>query len=171
VHVRADDVATTRLLESTGWRTESVVTQLVHGGTPLAPAREDVMALTPADMADLRALLAAGGASEAMLAGCYGDDFFVRAAPVWVYGARDEAGRLTGCVAVRRQLRSAMVFALTVSPEARGSGLGRALADRAVATARANGAEFCHAEAEPEALSLALSCGFAPVGAWRRLER
>jgi GNAT superfamily N-acetyltransferase len=177
VSVRADDVATTRLLEAIGWRTAELSTQLVHAGlvsaTP-APAPEGftVAELGVADLPEVRTLLAtAGGASPEMLAGCYSDEFFVKAAPAWLFGARDENGRLVGCIGVRRQQRSAMLFGLAVHDDHRGAGLGRALVAEAVRTGRTNGAEFCHASADAAALPLALSCGFYRVGGWRRLER
>jgi GNAT superfamily N-acetyltransferase len=177
VSVRAEDVATTRLLEATGWRTADLSTQLVHSGlvstTPgQAPEGYAIVELDVADLPELRTLLAtAGDASPELLASCYADDFFVKAAPVWLFGARDESGRLVGCIAVRRQQRSAMLFALAVHEDHRSAGLGRALVAEAVRTGRTNGAEFCHASADAAALPLALSCGFYRVGGWRRLER
>jgi GNAT superfamily N-acetyltransferase len=176
VNVRADDLATTRALEAAGWRTESVTAQLVHPGRDAEPqAVPDgytIAELAVADLPEFRTVLAAsGGASAALVAACYGDDFFVRAAPAWLFGARDAAGRLVAIVGVRRQERSAMVFGLAVDPEHRSAGLGRALVDTAVGAGRRAGAAFAHASAESDALPLALSCGFHRVGAWRRLGR
>jgi GNAT superfamily N-acetyltransferase len=176
VNVRADDLATTRTLEAAGWRTESVTAQLVHPGRGAEPQPVPdgytIAALTAADLPEFRTVLAESGrASVALVEACYGDDFFVRAAPAWLFGARDGEGRLVATVGVRRQQRSAMVFALAVAPEHRSAGLGRALVDTAVTTGRLAGAEFSHASAESDALPLALSCGFHRVGAWRRLGR
>ncbi|MDQ1711767.1 MAG: hypothetical protein QOE45_1217 [Frankiaceae bacterium] len=176
VSVRADDLVTTRALEAAGWWTESVMAQLVHPGRDTEPHRAPegyaVEALTVADLPELRAvLLASGNASAALVESCYGDDFFVRAAPAWLFGARDANGRLVATVGVRRQQRSAMLFGLVVEPAHRSAGLGRALVDAAIGAGRAAGAEFAHASAEQDALPLALSCGFHRVGAWRRLSR
>jgi GNAT superfamily N-acetyltransferase len=174
VHVRhdLDDVAAA--LGTIGWRTASVVTQLVHDGAVAGEPVPDgytVEALTVADLPEFRALLrTASDATEAMLDVCFGDDFFVKAAPAWLFGARDASGALAGVIGVRRQQRAAMLFALAVAPEHRGSGIGRTLAAAAVAQANEAGAEFSHAVAEPEALLLALSCGFRRVGTWLRLE-
>jgi GNAT superfamily N-acetyltransferase len=189
VNVRADDLATTHALEADGWRTESVTAQLVHpcrSATPAESAAAELAALaapeqpdgyaierlTVADLPDVRALLVDhADATPELVDACYGADFFVRAAPAWLFGARDASGRLVATVGVRRQQRSAMLFALAVDSEHRSAGLGRALVDAAVATGRAAGAEFSHASAESDALPLALSCGFHRVGAWRRLVR
>lgn len=177
VNVRADDLATARALEAAGWRTESVMAQLVHPGraaraAAAAPAGYTIEALTVDDLPEVRAILVAhAGASTALVESSYGKDFFARAAPAWLFGARDADGRLVATVGVRRQVRSAMLFALAVAPEHRSAGLGRALVDVAVAAGRTAGAEFSHASAESGSLPLALSCGFHRVGAWRRLAR
>jgi N-acetylglutamate synthase-like GNAT family acetyltransferase len=106
-----------------------------------------------------------------MLAHSYGDDFFTVAAPVWMYGARDGAGRLVGVIAVRRQGRSAMVFALTVDPEWRSTGLSTALIAGSVRQAMSVGAEFVHAQASDRSLRRLTDNGFTAAGTWLRLVR
>ncbi len=175
-YVRGDDLATARLLEETGWRPCSVATQLVHtAGTAPAtalPAGYTVHELTAADLPEFRAVLTEHGDTTAeVVDACYGPEFFVRAAPAWLYGVRDASGALVGTIGVRRQHSGAMLFGLSVHDAHRRAGVGRALVEAALACAYAHGAAFCHAAAEDESVRLALACGFADVGTWRRLDR
>jgi N-acetylglutamate synthase-like GNAT family acetyltransferase len=111
------------------------------------------------------------GIDESMLAHSYGDDFFTVAAPVWMYGARDGAGRLVGLLAVRRQGRAAMAFALTVDPDWRSTGLSTALIAASVRQAMSVGAEFVHAQASDRSERRLADSGFKAVGTWLRLVR
>lgn len=175
INVRADDHAVTERLQRAGWHCASLTSQLVHTGAALSavpPAGYTLQGLSRADLPAFRELLAsAGGASDELIAACYGDDFFVRAAPAWLFGAFDEGGCLVGTVGTRIQTRSAMVFGLTVEGGHQRGGLALALVNAAVRCGRNAGATFAHASGEPGTSGLALAAGFTRVGAWRRLER
>ena len=162
-------------LAGNGWAHTDVVTQTVHDGRAVPQIVSGLPAiheLQPGDMADVRDLLStAGGVEGAQLAASYSDDFFTVAAPVWMFGARDGAGRLVGTMAIRRQHRAAMGFALTVDEEWRSTGLSTALVAAAVRQASAVGAAFVHAQACDRSARRLADCGFATVGTWHRLVR
>jgi GNAT superfamily N-acetyltransferase len=168
-----EPIATT--LGAAGWTCTETVTQMIHRGADvpqIVSGLPAVHALQPGDLADVRDLMRRhAGVDESMLEHSYGDDFFVVAAPVWLFGARDGAGRLVGQIALRRQGRSAMGFGLTVDPAWRSTGLSTVLVGSAVRQAMAVGAEFVHAQARPTSARRLTDCGFAGVGAWLRLVR
>jgi N-acetylglutamate synthase-like GNAT family acetyltransferase len=175
VYVAASQPETVAVLQQRGWRHVETVAQAVHDG-PSAPnvvsGLPNVHELQPGDMADVRALLRThGDVEEELLANSYRNDFFTVAAPVWLFGARDGAGRLVGLVGLRRQGRSAMGFALTVDSDWRSTGLSTALVATAVRRAVAMGAEFVHAQANDRSARRLEDCGFITVGAWHRLVR
>ena len=175
VYVSAGQDDAVAALRLAGWTGTEAVAQMVHSGRVVLQAVSGlpaVYALEPGDMADVRELMRRyAGIDESMLAHSYGDDFFTVAAPVWMYGARDGAGRLVGVVAVRRQGRSAMGFALTVDPAWRSTGLSTALVASIVGRAMSVGAEFVHAQAGARSLRRLTDCGFNQVGTWIRLVR
>jgi N-acetylglutamate synthase-like GNAT family acetyltransferase len=175
VYVTTEQPGIAALLEQAGWTTTEVVAQLTHELGPvnnLVAGMPSVDFLHPGDMADVRRLLRTfGGVEESQLDCSYGDDFFVVAAPVWLLGARDGAGRLVGLVGMRRQGRSAMGFALTVDADWRSTGLSTALVAAAVRHASAIGVEFVHAQASTRSVRRLVGCGFNAVGAWQRLVR
>jgi predicted N-acetyltransferase YhbS len=175
VYVCVTQAAGTIALQSAGWQRDEVVAQMVHTGSPTSEAvagLPSVHELQPGDLADVRDLQRrSSDIEESVLEHSYGDDFFTVAAPVWMFGARDDAGRLVGTIAIRRQDRSAMAFGLSVDANWQGTGLSTALVATAVRQASAVGAEFVHAQGnEHGALRLA-NCGFSIVGAWQRLVR
>ena len=175
VYVAAEQEAIVTTLGAAGWDYAESVTQMVHRGAdvPLVVSGlPTVSALQPGDMADVRDLMRRfAGVDESILEHSYGDDFFVVAAPVWLFGARDGAGQLVGQIALRRQGRSAMGFGLTVDPAWRSTGLSTVLVAAAVRQAMAVGAEFVHAQARETSARRLADCGFAPVGTWLRLVR
>ena len=175
VYVTAGQQAAVTGLGLAGWSVDQTVSQMVHGGRAVLQTVSGLPAvqpLQPADMTDVRELMRRhAGIDEAMLAHSYGDDFFTVAAPVWMYGARDGAGQLVGLIAVRRQGRAAMGFALTVDPDWRSTGLSTALVAAAVRQAMSVGAEFVHAQAGDRSVRRLSDCGFVPVGQWVRLVR
>jgi GNAT superfamily N-acetyltransferase len=175
VYVTATQPETSELLQQLGWRVDEVCIQTVHDGTripEIVSGLPTVHLLQPGDMADVRELLHAhGGVEDAQLTSSYGDDFFTVAAPVWMFGARDGAGRLVGLVAIRRHGRSVMGFALTVDPAWRSTGLSTALIAVAVRQAVDTGAEFVHAQACDRSVRRLVDCGFTAVGTWHRLVR
>jgi GNAT superfamily N-acetyltransferase len=175
VYVCAERDGVATALVATGWRHAGVVTQMIHTGVEVPeiigglPA---VYALQPGDLADVRDLMRrCSDVDESLLAHSYGDDFFTVAAPVWMFGARDGAGRLVGLVAVRRQGRSAMGFALNVDHSWRSTGLSTALLATAVRQAMTVGAHFVHAQANDQSRQRMTDSGFSAVGSWMRLVR
>jgi hypothetical protein len=170
---RQDGVSTA--LQTAGWHVAEVVTQMVHDGAEIpeiVSGLPAVHALQPGDLADVRDLMRrSGDVEESLLAHSYGDDFFSVAAPVWMFGARDGAGRLVGVNAVRRQGRSAMGFALNVDSAWRSTGLSTALVATAVRQAMAVRAQFVHAQANDRGHRRLAGCGFTAVGTWVRLVR
>ena len=162
-------------LQAIGWRRAEAVTQMVHDGTAvpeIVSGLPAVYALQPGDLADVRDLMRrSGDVEESLLAHSYGDDFFSVAAPVWMFGARDGAGRLVGVNAVRRQGRSAMGFALNVDPAWRSTGLSTSLIATAVRQAMTVGAQFVHVQGNDRSTRRLTDCGFTTVGTWVRLVR
>ena len=162
-------------LQLTGWRRTDVVTQMVHDGAvvpEIVSGLPAVHALQPGDLADVRDLLRrCSDVEESVLEHSYSDDFFNVAAPVWMFGARDGAGRLVGVIAVRRQGRSAMGFALNVDTDWRSTGLSTALVAVAVRQAVSVGAEFVHVQGNALSTRRLTDCGFTTVGSWVRLVR
>jgi GNAT superfamily N-acetyltransferase len=165
-------------LVAAGWSTAEVMAQMVATRPAPMAVRARVSADLPAveplgadDLDRLRALLLAQGCEPEVLAASYPDDFFTVAAPVQVFGARDAAGQLVGSVAVRRQSRGALGFALNVAAGWQGRGLGRALVVAGLDAGFATGAEFVHAQAGQASAGLLTSCGFTGAGAWQRLIR
>lgn len=78
-----------------------------------------------------------------------------------------DAGRVTGLVIGRVTAGEAEILTLAVDPELRGAGLGRALVDAAVETARVGGAEDMYLEVAADnapAISLYARTGFETVG-------
>lgn len=175
VYVSSGQPGVAETLRRNGWTSVELSTHLVHDGrhAPEVIARIPVVRpLQPGDMADVRQLMRDhAGIDEAQLLASYPDNFFEVAAPVWLFGARDDAGRLVGVVAVRRQGRSAMGFALTVDPAWRSTGLSTALITAGVRQASAIGADFIHAQANERSARRLVECGFTVVGAWERLVR
>jgi GNAT superfamily N-acetyltransferase len=154
-----------------GWSREETYDHLVLDPVAGGPGADDrIEMLGPDDLADLRELLRLLGAPESILAGHYPDDFFEVCAPVRVLGVREE-GRLVGSVAVRRQTRSALGFALNVAPEARGRGLGRALVSAAAEHAAGLGAEYLHAQSAGAAAAMLRRWGWDRVGSWALMHR
>ncbi len=98
------------------------------GTLPLPP----IQAATPADLADVRALVAAAGLTLAGLDAC------VNGGAVVVCRERD--GCLLGVAATERYGPVAFLRSVAVRAPARGRGLGRALVERALVDARAAGA-------------------------------
>jgi len=162
-------------LQGSGWQRTGVVTQMIHRGAvvpEIVSGLPAVYALQPGDLADVRDLMRrCSDVDESLLAHSYGDDFFTVAAPVWMFGARDGAGRLVGMAAVRRQGRSAMGFGLNVDGAWRSSGLSRALLATTVRQAMTVGAHFVHAQANDLSRRCMADCGFTAVGSWVRLVR
>jgi ribosomal protein S18 acetylase RimI-like enzyme len=159
-------------LLAAGWRSAGMQTQLVvqragwSGG-----AADDVRELGVADLPEFRRTLArATGADDRLLTASYGDDFFERAHPAWLFGKFDGAW-LVGTVGMRLQQRSAMVFALGVDDSDRSRGVARDLVRAAVSQAFAAGATFVHALAEPAGLRVGLAAGASVVGSWEQFER
>ena len=175
VYVAAGQDGVATALQASGWQRAELVTQMVHAGIEVPDAISGlpaVHALQPGDLADVRALMRrCSDIDESLLAHSYGDDFFTVAAPVWMFGARDGAGRLVGMVAVRRQGRSAMGFGLNVDHQWRSTGLSTALLATAVRQATTVGAQFVHAQANELSARRLADCGFASVGSWARLVR
>ena len=175
VYVAAGQEALITMLAAAGWSYAEAVTQMVHCGADVpqvVSGLPSVHLLQPGDMVDVRDLMRRhAGIEETMLEHSYGDDFFVAAAPVWLFGARDGAGRLVGQIGLRRQGRSAMGFGLTVDPTWRSTGLSTVLVAAAVRQATAAGAEFVHAQARPASVRVLTDCGFTAVGTWLRLVR
>jgi GNAT superfamily N-acetyltransferase len=162
-------------LETAGWTPVEVMLQMTCDATAAAAVAADLppfLPLGPADLPDLRELLRVhAGADDAFLASSYPDDFFEVAAPVWVFGARDDSGRLVASVAVRRQGRGALGFALIVAQEWRSRGLAKAAVAAALAQAFASGADFVQAQAGEASQALLVECGFTVVGSWQRMTR
>jgi GNAT superfamily N-acetyltransferase len=175
VYVEAGQTDTVAALVAQGWAVSEVVSHLVHEGAATAAVPEGLPAITPlqpTDLPDVRDLLYRhGGVDEEQLAAFYGDDFVLVAAPVWMFGARDKDGRLVAVVAVRRQGRGAMGFALTVDPDWRSSGLSTALVSAAVDHAMLVGAAFVHAQAGLRSRGCLRAVGFVEAGTWQRLTR
>ena len=175
VYVAAGQEALITMLAAAGWTYAEAVTQMIHRGADVpqvVSGLPSVHLLQPGDMVDVRDLMRRhAGIEESMLEHSYGDDFFVVAAPVWLFGARDGAGRLVGQIGLRRQGRSAMGFGLTVDPTWRSTGLSTVLVGAAVRQAMAAGAEFVHAQARPASVRVLTDCGFTAVGTWLRLVR
>jgi len=175
VYVAAGQEGLVTTLAAAGWEYTEAVTQMIHRGTDVpqvVSGLPSVHALQPGDMVDVRDLMRRhAGIEESLLEHSYGDDFFVVAAPVWLFGARDGAGRLVGQLGLRRQGRSAMGFGLTVDPTWRSTGLSTVLVGSAVRQAMAAGAEFVHAQARPASVRVLTDCGFTAVGTWLRLVR
>ena len=175
VYVAAGQEALVTTLAAAGWEYAEAVTQMIHHGADVPQVVSGlpaVHALQPGDMVDVRDLMRRhAGIEEQMLQHSYGDEFFVVAAPVWLFGARDGAGRLVGQIGLRRQGRSAMGFGLTVDPVWRSTGLSTVLVASAVRQAMAAGAEFVHAQARPASVRVLTDCGFSAVGTWLRLVR
>jgi GNAT superfamily N-acetyltransferase len=175
VYVAAGHEAIVTTLASAGWDRAESVAQMIHRGADVPQVVSGlpaVHALQPGDMVDVRDLMRRyADIEESMLEHSYGDDFFVVAAPVWLFGARDGAGRLVGQIALRRQGRSAMGFGLTVDPAWRSTGLSTLLVGSAVRQAMAVGAEFIHAQARQTSERRLTDCGFTAVGTWQRLVR
>jgi N-acetylglutamate synthase-like GNAT family acetyltransferase len=175
VYVSAAQDGVAMALQANGWRRSDTVTQMVHAGMSvpeLVSGLPAVHALQPGDLADVRDLMRrCSDVEESLLAHSYGDDFFSVAAPVWMFGARDGAGRLVGVMAVRRQGRSAMGFGLNVDVAWRSTGLSTALLATSVRQAMAVGADFVHAQANERSIRRLADCGFTAVGTWLRLVR
>lgn len=175
VYVAAGQESLVTTLAAAGWDYNEAVTQMIHRGADVHQVVSGLPAvhlLQPGDMADVRELMRNhAGIEESMLEHSYGDDFFVVAAPVWLFGARDGAGRLVGQIGLRRQGRSAMGFGLTVDPTWRSTGMSAALVGAAVGQAVAAGVEFVHAQARPASVRVLTDCGFTAVGTWLRLVR
>jgi N-acetylglutamate synthase-like GNAT family acetyltransferase len=174
-YVASDRPGVIAALQSTGWTPADVMVQLVTDTQPvveMSAGLPEFSLLGPADVPDMRELLRTDGdAEEALLESSYPDDFFTVAAPVWVLGARDADGRLVAMVAVRRQARSAMGFALVVAAGWRARGLARAAVAAGLAQAFAVGAEFVHVQAGSDSRELLVACGFTDVGSWQRMVR
>lgn len=111
---------------------------------------------TVADLADVEALVAAAGLPLAGLAPCVTGGTAVI--------CRDRDGQLLGVAATERHDDAALLRSVTVAAPARGRGIGRALAARALADARANGAR------EAWLLTETAESFFAGLG-WSRAER
>ena len=175
VYVSGEHGDVVTALHAAGWRVTEAVTQMVHDGAEvpqIVSGLPAVHALQPGDLADVRDLMRrSGDVEESLLAHSYGDDFFSVAAPVWMFGARDGAGRLVGVIAVRRQGRSAMGFALNVDVAWRATGLSNALIAVAVRQAMTVGAQFVHVQANKRSARRLEDCGFNAVGTWKRLVR
>jgi GNAT superfamily N-acetyltransferase len=175
IYVSGTQQAVVEALAGNGWDPVEVVAQTVHDGAVVPQVIRGLPAvhsLQPGDMADVRTLLrTAAGVDESLLEASYSDDFFTVAAPVWMYGARDGAGRLVGLIALRRQHRAAMGFALTVDESWRSTGLSTALVAAAVRQSTAVGATFLHAQAGERSVRRLTDCGFATVGTWHRMVR
>jgi N-acetylglutamate synthase-like GNAT family acetyltransferase len=175
VYVSGVEQSVATALQSNGWRRTDTVTQMVHNGTEVPEVVSGlpaVYALQPGDLPDVRDLMRrCSDVEESLLAHSYSDDFFTVAAPVWMFGARDGAGRLVGVIAVRRQGRSAMGFALNVDATWRSTGLSTSLIASAVRQAMTVGAEFVHVQGNDRSTRRLADCGFATVGTWVRLVR
>ena len=175
VYVSARQGNAAKAMQANGWQETGVVAQMVHRGAQvpeLVSGLPAVYALQPGDLADVRDLMRrCSDIDESLLARSYGDDFFSVAAPVWMFGARDGAGRLVGMMAVRRQGRSAMAFGLNVDVDWRSTGLSTALLATAVRQAMTVGAHFVHAQANELSRRSMSACGFTAVGSWVRLVR
>jgi hypothetical protein len=175
VYVSSGQEGVATALVASGWRHAGVVTQMVHTGMAvpdMVSGLPAVYALQPGDLADVRDLMRrCSDIEESQLAHSYGDNFFTVAAPVWMFGARDGAGRLVGLVAVRRQGRSAMGFAFNVDAGWRSTGLSTALLATAVRQAVTVGADFVHAQANDLSRRRMADTGFSAVGSWVRLVR
>jgi N-acetylglutamate synthase-like GNAT family acetyltransferase len=174
-YVATDRPGIIAALQTTGWTAAELMVQLVCDDLPVVEVAPDLPAFTllgPTDLPDMRELLRAhGGADDDVLENAYGDDFFIAAAPVWVLGARAGDGRLVAMVAVRRQARAAMGFALVVADDWRSRGLARAAVAAGLAQAFAVGAEFVHVQAGSDSRELLVACGFTDVGSWQRMVR
>jgi len=175
VYVTTGQEALVTTLAAAGWEYAEAVTQMIHCGADAPQVISGLPAvhpLQPGDMVDVRDLMRRhADIEETVLEHSYGDDFFVVAAPVWLFGARDGAGRLVGQIGLRRQGRSAMGFGLTVDPSWRSTGLSTTLVSASVRQAMAAGAEFVHAQARPASVRVLTDCGFTAVGTWLRLVR
>jgi carbonic anhydrase len=132
---------------------------------------------TPSDWSDARGLIEAYAASLDVDLSFQGFADEIADLPA-IYGPPSGclllarvAGRPQGCVAVRCfEEDVAELKRLYVDPAARGSGLGRDLVDRAIASARAMGYEALRLDTLPSmhaARALYRSRGFAPIGAYR----
>ena len=161
-------------LVRSGWNCTQVLAQVVRRCGDAAAdcaVTADVVPLAVADVPEMRRLIAESGPVDLQqLEASYPDDFFAVAAPVWAFGVRD-ADRLVAMVAVRRQARSAMGFALNVAPDFRRRGLATALVHAAARQGFAAGAEFVHALATGEGVYPLRECGFLTAGVWQRLTR
>jgi GNAT superfamily N-acetyltransferase len=174
VYVASDCGYTLDLLRRDGWQVGESLTQLsCDAGDWIArPSTSGrVRELGVMDLPAFRQTLAsASGAQERLLASSYGDDFFERAKPAWLFGAYD-GDVLVGTVGLRRQHQGAMVFALAVAPAHRRTGTAQELTQVAVARAFLAGAAFVHALAEPASVGVGLAVGGRPVGTWQHLSR
>ena len=175
VYVSGEQGDVVTALHAAGWRVTESVTQMVHDGDEvpqMVSGLPAVCALQPGDLADVRDLMRrSSDVEESLLAHSYSDDFFSVAAPVWMFGARDGAGRLVGVIGVRRQGRSAMGFALNVDVAWRATGLSNSLIASAVRQAMTVGAQFVHVQANKRSGRRLADCGFNAVGSWKRLVR
>lgn len=175
VYVTTQHVALIDAMIAEGWKRgevmHHVVRDLADGYGVDGSSDVEVEELGPADVPHLRDLLRASGVDERMLASHYPDEFFAIAAPVRAVGVRAEDGSLLGSVAVRRQSRGGLGFALYVRPGARGRGIARALVEAGCRAAAEMGAEFVHAQSGAGSTDCLESCGFERVGAWQILQR
>jgi amino-acid N-acetyltransferase len=99
------------------------------GAVPLVPP---LVAATPADLADVEALVATAGLTLDGLADCVAGGTAVI--------CREHDGCLLGTAATERYGDVAFLRSVAVHAPVRGRGLGRALVERALADARAAGA-------------------------------
>jgi arsenate reductase len=96
------------------------------------PPAPPLVAATPADLADVEALVAAAGLTLDGLADCVAGGTAVI--------CREHDGCLLGTAATERCGDVALLRSVAVHAPVRGLGLGRALVERALADARAGGA-------------------------------
>jgi amino-acid N-acetyltransferase len=124
--------------------------------TPPMPPVPPLVAATPADLADVEALVATAGLTLDGLADCVAGGTAVI--------CREHDGCLLGTAATERYGDVAFLRSVAVHAPVRGRGLGRALVERALADARAAGAR------EAWLLTETAEHFFADLG-WTRAER
>ena len=171
VYLATDSGEIPAWLGAGGWRLQELLTQVVCERATWRwserPTR--VAELTASDLPAFRRTLAsASGADDHTLASSFGDDFFERAKPAWLFGARD-GDVIVGTAGMRLQQESAMLFALSVEPAHRGTGVAQELVRAALGKAFAAGASFVHAMAGPASVEVGRACGARAVGTWMHL--
>jgi ribosomal protein S18 acetylase RimI-like enzyme len=85
---------------------------------------------------------------------------------VQLFLARGPDGEAIGTAGLRRRVRGAGLFAISVPPEHRGRGIGEALTRHAAQAAFDHGAELVQLQASPDGYGVYARVGFQPAGRW-----